>query len=294
MANRNWANAGRLFAMKVKPVWLDANFTVDATNGLGITGLTGGAIANVFMHTSTTPAVGNFGVTNPNPASGIIAVQFTDNYSGYYGGFSIARPPQSGSDIKIDNSAMTAGSLYVITTLGNATLAKWVAIGVPVGITPAVGVAFIASGTGGTGNTLTSRVQLPATAGSGITSIERIGSAGTMIAPAPSLATPGTGGFMYFQCYSQTFTAGAYTPTGTISRGNIPVTAGTAGDAVTNNAGALNSTGGQDLTVDLQTFTGAAASLTGTATNVLTAPAAGSKLSLHFLLSDSSVTIGGE
>lgn len=62
----------------------------------------------------------------------------------------------------------------------------------------------------------------------------------------------------------------AGTPAGSISAGVIPVTAGTAGDAVTNNAGVLESTGGQDLAVNAQTFTGSALAghthtLTGTA-----------------------------
>ena len=53
--------------------------------------------------------------------------------------------------------------------------------------------------------------------------------------------------------------------TGTISAGVIAVTAGTAGDAVTNNAGVLESTGGQDLAVATQTFTGSTPTFTGTA-----------------------------
>jgi hypothetical protein len=69
--------------------------------------------------------------------------------------------PNSGADVKIDNSAMTAGQLYTITTLGNATAAKWTAIGVPAGVTPAVGVSFIALTNGGAGNVLTSKVQVP-------------------------------------------------------------------------------------------------------------------------------------
>lgn len=44
----------------------------------------------------------------------------------------------------------------------------------------------------------------------------------------------------------------------------IPVTAGTAGDAVTNNAGTLESTGGQDLTSASHTHTGPSHTHTGT------------------------------
>lgn len=49
-----------------------------------------------------------------------------------------------------------------------------------------------------------------------------------------------------------------FTPTGTVAAGVIAVTAGTAGNAVTNNAGVLESSGGQDLAVNSQAFTGGA------------------------------------
>ena len=48
------------------------------------------------------------------------------------------------------------------------------------------------------------------------------------------------------------------------STDTIPVTAGTAGDAVTNNAGVLESTGGQDLTTAGHTHTGPSHTHTGT------------------------------
>lgn len=50
----------------------------------------------------------------------------------------------------------------------------------------------------------------------------------------------------------------AITPAGSVAAGVIAVTAGTAGDAVTNNAGVLESSGGQDLAVAAQAFTGTA------------------------------------
>ena len=49
---------------------LDCNFKVAAADsgGLGITNLNkSGRIANVFMHTSSTPGVGAGGITNQNP-----------------------------------------------------------------------------------------------------------------------------------------------------------------------------------------------------------------------------------
>lgn len=194
--------------MHVKPVLIDCNFVVAASNsgGLGITSLKGPMVQNIFMHTSATPGVGNSNpttpnvvVTNPNPASGTILVQLQDNFNRSYAIDSAIISPSSGSDVKIDNSAMTAGVAYTITTLGNASSAKWIAIGVPRGITPAVGVSFIAASNGGAGNTLTSRVQASAAAGSGVASIECVSNPNNSIAPDPT-QSQGFGAQFILQC----------------------------------------------------------------------------------------------
>lgn len=194
-ANRNFANS-RIYTGHVMPVLLDCNFVVDSTNGngLGIRSLKGPYVQSVYMHTSATPAAGN-----PNPASGTIVVQLQDGYSRSYSGLHAFVSPVSGSAIKIDNSAMTAGVAYIITTLGDATAAKWHAIGVPAGVTPAVGVSFIAATNGGAGNVLTSRVMATAATGSGIASIETVGDPNLSIAPLPS-AAQGYGASFILEC----------------------------------------------------------------------------------------------
>lgn len=196
MANRNWASGGKVYSMHVSPVLLDCSFTVDVADseGLGITNLKGPAIEAVYMHsTAATPS-------DLNPASGTIVVQLSDNYNrSFISGVHAIASPNSGSDVKIDNSAMTAGVAYTITTLGNATEQKWHDIGVPAGVTPAVGVSFIAASDGGSGNTLTSRVQATAATGSGIASIEVVGDPNKSIAPDPS-ANQGFGGQIILQC----------------------------------------------------------------------------------------------
>lgn len=195
MANRNWASGGKIYSMHVSPVLLDCNFIVDATAAIGISSLKGPAISAVYMHsTNATPS-------GPNPASGTIVVRLSDNYNILFDSVrGIIRSPNSGSDVKIDNSAMTAGVAYVITTLGNASAAKWHAIGVPAGVTPAVGVSFIAASNGGAGNTLTSRVQTSAASGSGIASIELVGNSNLSLAPDPT-ANQGYGAQLIFECY---------------------------------------------------------------------------------------------
>lgn len=188
MANRNMASGGKMYSMHVMPVLIDCNFVVTSTNADGITLLKGPLVSAVFMNTSATPSSGN-----PNPAAGTIVVRLSDNYNRI---FDIKRAsiqsPLSGSDVKIDNSAMTAGVAYTITTLGNATAAKWRAIGVPAGITAAVGVSFIAASNGGAGNTLTSRVQTTAAAGSNIATIEIVGDPNLSVSPAPNLQSYGS------------------------------------------------------------------------------------------------------
>lgn len=208
IANRNWASAGRIFNMHVKPVLLDCNFVVDSTNGngLGIRSLKGPCIQNVFMHTSSTPGAGNSNpatpgitVTNPNPASGTIIIQLQDNYSRSYSGFDSRVSPVSGSALKVDNSALTAGVAYIITTLGDFTATQWATLGVPSGVTPATGVSFIAASVGAGSNTSTSRVMATAATGTGVCTIETVGDPNLSIAPSPS-STQGFGAQFLLQC----------------------------------------------------------------------------------------------
>lgn len=195
MANRNWSNGGKIAAMHSLPVLVECKFKVDDTQAIGISNLVGPTVQAVYMHSAAATPSG------PNPAAGTIVIQLQDNYfvglSAIKGMFT---SPNSGSDVKIDNTAMTAGVAYVITTLGDATAAKWHAIGVPAGITPAVGVAFIAASNGGTGNALSSRVQATATNGSGVASVEIVGGLSSMINPSPS-ANQGYGASFILQCY---------------------------------------------------------------------------------------------
>lgn len=213
MANRNWANGGKQYAMHVKPVLIDCNFVVAAADagGLGITNLKGGGVQNVFMHTSQTPGAGNSNpatpnitVTNPNPASGTIIIQLDDNYNRYLSGGHVIQSP-NGTPVAITLSAnnLTVGVAYTITTLGDATAADWLAVGVPAGVTPAVGVSFIAKDVGaGTGTT--ARVAPTAAAGSNIFSIEVVGNPSLTL--APSIASQGFGGQIILQCRNDSST----------------------------------------------------------------------------------------
>ncbi len=218
MANRNWASGGKTYSMHKEVVLINATCTVTPTNVKGISNLKGPTVQNIYMHsTAGTPSGPDPVAPTVTPASGTIVIQLQDNYNQLLSHRASIVSPSSGSDVKIDNSAMTAGVAYTITTLGDATLAKWRAIGVPRGITPAVGVSFIAATNGGAGNVLTSMVQATAAAGSGIASIEMVPLQNSDIAPAPS-QNQGFGAQFILQCRDY---AGAIAAPATGSQINI-------------------------------------------------------------------------
>lgn len=189
-------NRGHFYAPHVRPVLLDCNFVVDAPNGngLGIRSLKGQGIANVFMHTSSSPGKGPNGQLNPNPASGYILVQLSDNYMRYFGGFSGQVSPVSGTPL----TATTAGLAYIIVSLGTASSAQWLAAGVPPGVTPAIGVSFIAKQSATIGGS--AAVEVPAAAGSGIDHIEVIGDPNLSLGPIPVGGSPNVGGWILLAC----------------------------------------------------------------------------------------------
>jgi len=191
MANRNFASGGKIYSMHVMPVLLDCNFVVTPSNSAGISSLKGPAISSVYMNSSSPSS------SNPDPIDGTIVVRLADNYNKLFSmSHSIIAPP-SGTDVKIDNSVLVPGTPYTITTLGDASLAKFRSIGLPAGITPAVGVSFIASNNGGAGNVLTTRVQ--ASIASGVATIEMVSNPNQSIAPDPALSQ-GIGSQIILQC----------------------------------------------------------------------------------------------
>lgn len=296
-------NGKSIYSNVAKLCELQLQFTVTPTNGLGVTSLkSNGYVNNVFMHTSTTPAANN-GFTNPNPADGYAWIQLKNNFNYFLSGMQGFISANSGSDVKIDNSAMTAGQAYTITTLGNATLAKWQAIGVPVGVTPAVGVSFVALSNGGAGNTLTSRVQVPSN--SGISHMEIIGNPNTMVNSAvqsnagqwvmvqflgASVASVFTGSALGTHTHDFTVIGGQAASTSN----NIANYAGPIiGKEEATNAtyvGADSATNGGVVAASAGTPAGTIAS---TATYVATAPATGSIVFMRLLFDGSSVTVDG-
>lgn len=148
MANHNFTQ--KMFTLRNYPVILDFQFTVTPTNASGITSLSGPGIANVFMHTSTTPTTGS-----PNPEAGTAMILLQGNYRRLLGASCVFTSPSSGVDL---SSGLTAGRAYTISVLGTTTAAQWLTAGLPAGLTAAVGMTFIAAATSFSG---TGKVQVP-------------------------------------------------------------------------------------------------------------------------------------
>lgn len=109
---------------------------------------------------------------NPNPAPGYAWVQFNNNFNYYLANLASFQAPNSGTNVAVNSTSLTVGQPYVISVLGTSTAADWVALGLPAGLTAAVGQSFFALVTGsGSGS---GQVQVPSV--SGVNSVEVVGS----------------------------------------------------------------------------------------------------------------------
>lgn len=156
-----------------------AQASVTATQAGTINGRLVGLTAAVTL--SNTNAVNKPTPAAPSGGSaGSIVVQFQDNYNKVLKNFKSIMSPISGTPL----TSTTSGVAYIIVTLGSATAAQWQAKGLPKGVTPAVGVSFIATASGSIGGG--AAVETAAAIGSGILSIETLGDPSLSVAPDPS------------------------------------------------------------------------------------------------------------
>lgn len=181
---RGSQNAGHFYSNIVMPQKVDVSFAVTATNGLGVTSVkSNGWVHNVFMHTSTTPTA-NGGVTNPNPASGIIVVQMKQNYNVFLGSRWNIQAPTTGAAL----TSVVANVSYVINAVGTTTQAQWQTAGLFPGFTAAIGQAFVAAASaplGGTGS-------VKAVAASSVAGIEVFGDPNSQISNSDIAANHGS------------------------------------------------------------------------------------------------------
>jgi type VI secretion system secreted protein VgrG len=115
-----------------------------------------------------------------NGSTGVIVVRLQDNYNRLLKGFKAIVSPVSGTPL----TSTTAGVASIIVSLGTATLAQWQAVGLPIGIVPAVGVSFVPTTSASIGGS--AAIETTAPLGSGITTIETIGDPNLSIAPDPT------------------------------------------------------------------------------------------------------------
>ena len=100
------------------------------------------------------------GITRGIPLAGYYVIRMKQNFNYFLGMTAGFVAPTSGGAIKIDNGAtLTVGTPYMIAIVGDGTATLWKAAGLPVGVTPAIGVCFIAATTTpSSANASTSRV----------------------------------------------------------------------------------------------------------------------------------------
>ncbi len=303
MANRNFPNGKAIYMQHVNAALIDCEFTVDATNANGVTGLKGGLVPAVYMHTSTTPSAGN-----PNPAAGYAIVQLGDNFNGLYGCYSQLISPNSGSSLLVASAGLTVGLVYTITIMGTTTVAAWHTLGVPAGIAPAVGVSFVAANTSAVG---TGAVQVPATAGSGAVSMELMGNPNLQLSSSnPSSGVSGYYPYLIFRFMKAASGALTFTGSALATHNHDFIVKGGQGASTTNNianyagpligkqeasdatyVGANSATSGG--VVGISAGTPAGTINTPAIANVIATPAAGTVVKLGMLLSNSSIQVGG-
>lgn len=273
------------------PVLLDCHFAVDSTAANGIGTLRGGGVQAVYMHSSSP------GASNPNPAAGLVLVQLQDNYNKLFGFNHGIKAPNSGASLLVASAGLTVGQAYAITIVGTTTTAAWIALGVPRGIVPAVGVPFVAAATSALG---TGAVQLPATAGSGIVSMEVIGNSNLAIqSTAGNNSGASSGSYLVFRTNGLSFAGSAL---GTHTHNLLLKNAAVADGATTRvNAGAnlLGANTGSDITVTGSGANGgivaaSAGTPAGSVTLAQAAPADGSIIHLQMYLSNSAILVQGE
>lgn len=177
-----------------KPQSVFVSFVVDATVGVGISSLKSNGYAEyVFMHTSTTPTSTN-GHLNPNPSSGFAVVSLKNNFNKFLSIRADITAPATSTTA----TSTTTGSPYVITSLGTATAAQWLAAGLPSGFTAAVGQTFVAIATATIGGSAT--VGTPGVSNVGAVSV--VGDPNAMIANAAIGANAGAQVMVQFEDFA--------------------------------------------------------------------------------------------
>lgn len=154
-------------------------------------------------------------------SAGRYRVQFDDNYSQLLAFDSKFSAAVTGSAIQVDTgtAGLSTGTVYQIITLGTSTAADFHTLGIPAGLTPAVGMTFKAAATGAGSGTGTVKA-LAANAVSATELLATPSGADQMLNNQPFVQGNG-GGYFDFQCLGNV-------PAGTITNGTPDTFAGSA------------------------------------------------------------------
>ncbi len=166
MANRNFPS-NKLYTPQVMPVLLNAQITIGAS----------GAVAS-----SSAPYISSI----TRLAAGKYRIKLDDNYNGFLNAMASIVAPSTGSAVA--SGSLVTGTAYRITVVGTT---NWQTAGLPEGLTPAVGMSFVATATSAGTGTAT------AIGASNILSIQLMDD-GDNLAPSQSVSQTSKGGYISF------------------------------------------------------------------------------------------------
>lgn len=178
MANRNYPQS-KIWSNHLLPAALDVSVAIGATGAPTIEAGAGNGkgIASIIRL-----------------AAGQYRIRLTDNYALLNQFSGTMQSALSGTPVAA--TALSAGTIYQIVSLGTTTQAQWVTAGVPSGVTAAPGVVFLAAATSsGTGSAQT-------LVSSGINSVELMGNVSQMLNNQPY--NNNLGAHVYFQTMGPT------------------------------------------------------------------------------------------
>ena len=166
--------------------------TMGGTVNGSLIALTGAVTMSAAANSNSAPVVGTPAANNPNPRPGSILVQLSDNFSRLFGASAGFEGPLSGSP----SGSVVQGVPSVIVALGTATPAQWLAAGVPPGVIPALGVAFIPKVSGSIGGS----AAIDVCVASQLDHLELVGDPNKSLGPIPVGGSPNVGGLIVLNC----------------------------------------------------------------------------------------------
>ncbi len=198
MALRNWLSQ-RIFNWHAQACQIDAQVTIGATGACTlVTSSSNGSIPTSRGVKSIT-----------RMSQGRYRLQLDDNYSQLLSFATKFSSVVSGAAVLViaSGAALSIGTMYQITLLGTTTQANWVTLGLPAGLTAAVGMTFKAAATGaGTGSGAVKVMTANAVSGSELLASQA--GVDAMLNNQPFTQGSG-GGYIDFECLAATGTGTA-------------------------------------------------------------------------------------